>query len=99
MADEKIICQYCGKSFSKAGISNHEKSCKKNPVNIVEVESIETIVEVPVAPKVKVVPVKLKQKFECYIGDRYWRFAKGEIVEVPVNVKDILLRADLLEMI
>lgn len=99
MADDKVTCQYCGKRFSKSGIQNHEKSCKLNPVNTPEVSEVAEVAEVKVAPKEKLVKIKLKQKFECYIGNRYWRFANGEIAEVPENVRETLLKAGLLEMI
>ena len=102
MADEKLTCQFCGKEFSKAGIANHEKSCKLNPANAVPVEEAPVVGEVPVinvAPKAKLVTIKVNRKFECYIGDRYWRFAHGEVAEVPEHVREKLLRAGLLEMI
>lgn len=101
MAEEKLVCQFCGKEFSKAGIANHEKSCKLNPANATPIEAVAEgqAPVINVAPKAKLVTVKLNRKFECYIGDRYWRFAHGEVAEVPEHVKETLLRAGLLEMI
>lgn len=102
MANDKPICQYCGKHFSKAGIHNHMKSCTLNPANVVVEDAPVIDIDAPkvkATPKEQLVKIKLRQKFECYIGDRYWRFAHGEVVEVPVNVKNTLLRAGLLEMV
>ncbi len=109
---DKVECQYCGKEFSKAGIANHEKACSKNPENIVEetivepevilepvLEEKEEVKEVPVAKEPEMCNIKLKEKIDCYIGDRYYRFKKGEEARVPVNVKEIHKRAGLLEAI
>lgn len=104
---DKVECQYCGKEFSKAGIANHEKACSENPENKVEetVVEPEVILESVLEEKEVVVKepemcdIKLKEKIDCYIGDRYYRFKKGEEARVPVNVKEILKRAGLLEAI
>lgn len=105
---DKVTCQYCGDEFSKAGITNHEKACSENPENQVEeVAEVEVavepeVVEEPVEEKVsevKTVTIKTADKVDCYIGDRYYRFKKGEVVEVPVDVKNILRRAGMLEAI
>ena len=105
---DKVACQYCGKEFSKAGIANHEKACSENPENkvketVVEPEVIvEPVLEVKEERKVvepEMCDIKLKEKVDCYIGDRYYRFKKGEEARVPVNVKEILKRAGLLEAI
>ncbi len=105
---DKVDCQYCGKEFSKAGIANHEKACSENPENKVEETVVEPEVtlepELEVKEERKVVEpemcdIKLKEKVDCYIGDRYYRFKKGEEAQVPVEVKNILKRAGLLEAI
>lgn len=108
---DKVDCQYCGKEYSKAGINNHEKACSENPENIVEetiVEPeviVESVLEEVKEDKEVVVKqpemcrIRLADKVDCYIGDRYYRFKKGEEAQVPVNVKDILKRAGLLEAI
>ena len=105
---DKVECQYCGKEYSKAGITNHEKACSENPENIVEetiVEpevTVEPVLEVKEERKVvetEMCNIKLKEKVDCYIGDRYYRFKKGEEAQVSTNVKDILKRAGLLEAI
>lgn len=108
---DKVECQYCGKEYSKAGITNHEKACSENPENIVEetVVEPEVIVE-PVLEEVEeekevevkqpeMCKIRLADKVDCYIGDRYYRFKKGEEAQVPVNVKNILKKAGLLEAI
>ena len=103
---DKVECQYCGKEFSKAGIANHEKACSKNPENVVEdtivepvLEIKEVVNEVPAVKETEMCDIKLKDKVDCYIGDRYYRFKKGEEAQVPVEVKNILKRAGLLEAI
>ena len=109
---DKVECQYCGKEYSKAGIANHEKACSENPENVVEetivepevivepvLEVKEEVKEVPVVKEPEVCNIKLKDKVDCYIGDRYYRFKKGEEAQVSVEVKNILKRAGLLEAI
>jgi len=103
---DKVECQYCGKEFSKAGIANHEKACSENPENVVEETIVEPVLEikevvneVPAVKETEMCDIKLKDKVDCYIGDRYYRFKKGEEARVPVNVKEILKRAGLLEAI
>lgn len=108
---DKVECQFCGKDFSKAGITNHEKACSENPENIVEETIVEPEVIVEPVLEVKeeikevvvkqpaVCNIKLAEKVDCYIGDRYYRFKKGEEAQVPVEVKNILRRAGLLEAI
>ena len=109
---DKVECQYCGKEFSKAGIANHEKACSENPENKVEetilepeviLESIleeeKEVKEAPVVKEPEMCDIKLKDKVDCYIGDKYYRFKKGEEARVPVHVKEILKRAGLLEAI
>lgn len=105
---DKVRCQYCGKEYTKSGITNHEKACPENPVNKVEeAEIVDVDLEVEVTAPVekkqvkneKLIKVKLADKIECYIGDRYYRFKKGEEVEVPEAVKNVLKRAGLLEAI
>ena len=43
-------------------------------------------------------PVKVcpATDYDCCIGGTYYHLKKGEIVEVPQNVKDILQRGDML---
>lgn len=110
---DKIECQYCGNEYSKAGITNHEKACSANPDNkveevvlepeiIIEPEVINEVVEEVKKEEInqpKMYDIKLADKVECYIGDRYYRFKKGEEAEVTLNVKDILKKAGLLEAI
>lgn len=111
---DKVECQYCGKEFSKAGIANHEKACSENPENkvketvvepevivepVLEEEKEEVTKEEPVVKEPEMCHIKLKEKIDCYIGDRYYRFKKGEEALVPVEVKEILKRAGLLEAI
>lgn len=113
---DKVECQYCGKEYSKAGITNHEKACSENPENVVEEtivepevitepvleveEEIEEVVEEEVVVKQpEMCNIRLADKVDCYIGDRYYRFKKGEEAQVPVEVKNILRRAGLLEAI
>lgn len=78
-----------------------------------EVEVVEEVLEkvAEEAPEVKEAPeerfqeekspelveIRLAEKIECYIGNRYYRYKKGETDRVPVEVKDILKRAGLLE--
>jgi hypothetical protein len=105
--EDKVICKYCGKEFSKAGIANHEKACAMNPDNMeaetqeVKEQETENTTEAPVAEVAEVsantVDVCLKENLECYIGDRYYRFKKGEVQSVPVAVKDIIKNSGLLE--
>lgn len=94
---EKVVCQYCGKEYSKSGIANHEKACPENPAN--KADEVEVIEAEPTVKKEKLVEVKVNRKISCYIGDRYYRFEKGEKTKVPIHVKDILLKAGLLEAI
>ena len=111
---DKVECQYCGKEYSKAGITNHEKACSENPEKkveetvvdpevivepVLEEEKEEVVKKVPVVKEPEMCDIKLKDKVDCYIGDRYYRFKKGEEARVPVNVKEILKRAGLLEAI
>lgn len=110
---DKVACQYCGKEYHKSGVANHEKSCSENPENQVEeIEEVEEIIETeevvaeepkeeeaPKEEKEELVKIKLADKIECYIGNKYYRYKKGDEDEVPVNVKDVLKRAGLLEAI
>lgn len=101
---EKVECQYCGEEFTKSGIVNHEKACSENPENTTETD-VDVVINEPIKkPQVKseveeaeLVAIQLKEKVECYIGDRYYRFTKGEKAQVTVAVKDILKKAGLLE--
>lgn len=112
MNNEKVACQYCEQEYSKAGLVNHEKSCKENPDNIIETveepevevvleEVVEEVVEEKpvVAPAEVLFDIKLKEKLDCFIGDRYYRFMKGEEAQVTLEVKNILKKAGLLEAI
>lgn len=47
-------------------------------------------------PKVKLVEVKLSQNICCYIAGTRYNLHKGEVYQVPENVKQILMEADLL---
>lgn len=53
----------------------------------------------PVAKGEKLVKIKPNATFRVYIGNRYHNFVKGEIVSVPDNVKDILMRQGALDAI
>lgn len=61
-----------------------------------EETTIDVVKEVVTDRKVKVKP---KATFRQYIGDAWYYFQAGEVVSVPVNVKDILLRQGALEVI
>src|SRR3712207_2793336 len=108
--EAKIACQYCGKEFSKAGIANHEKACPENPQNKVNIEvrdpdlstetdkePLETTVTIVEGEPDKLVEVKLKDNFQSFIGDRYYRFEANKIYKVSDNVKEVLQRAGMLE--
>lgn len=108
--EEKVVCQFCGKEYSKAGILNHEKACQMNPENLANEELVEEVVEeVAEATEVveeaiaevkeELIKVKLVENIECYIGDAYYRFKANETYEVPENVKNVLKNADLLQAI
>lgn len=86
-AEEKVVCRFCGKEVSKAGIANHEKFCPENPENKEK------------AKEAELVEVRMKSSIECYIGDQYYRLKAGELYKVPENVKDVLRRAGLLDAI
>lgn len=100
--EEKVVCQFCGKEYSKAGILNHEKACQMNPENLANEELVEEVVEATeVVEEVKeeLIKVRLAETIECYIGDAYYRFKANETYEVPENVKNVLKNADLLQAI
>jgi hypothetical protein len=61
---------------------------KEDEITIVDV------VNKPVEPKK--VKVKLKINHKCFIGGEWYYFTKGEVCNVPENVKNILVEADLL---
>lgn len=88
---------------------NAEEEVVEVPVEVVA-EAVQVIAEVteavvePVAEIVEAVEeepkgesIKLAEKIDCYIGDRYYRFNKGEEAVVPAYVKDVLKRAGMLE--
>jgi hypothetical protein len=104
--EEKVACQYCGKEISKAGIANHEKACPENPKNkVIDDTTVETpetlevapVVQIVTEPVKKLVEVRMKESIECYIGDRYYRLAKGKVELVTPEVKERLKNADLLD--
>jgi hypothetical protein len=45
------------------------------------------------------VKIKTKTSFKQYIGNTWYYFVAGEVISVPVNVKDVLLRQGALEVI
>lgn len=61
-----------------------------------EMEKVEINVEVKEEKNVKIKP---NQDINCYIGDQFYRIPKGKIVSVPQNVKDILQKAGMLDVI
>lgn len=69
---------------------------EKPAENLMESTAIDVVKEVVTDRKVKVKP---KATFRQYIGDAWYYFQAGEVVSVPVNVKDILLRQGALEVI
>lgn len=90
---------------------NPSKLGKEEPVIEVDEEMEEEVVMtdtheeeevVLVKPKqdktepVKMVKVKLSQDHRCFIGGNWYSFYEGKQVNVPENVKDILMRANLL---
>lgn len=104
--EEKVVCQFCGKEYSKAGILNHEKACQMNPENLANEELVEEVVEATEVVeeaieevKEELIKVRLAETIECYIGDAYYRFKANETYEVPENVKNVLKNADLLQAI
>lgn len=104
--EEKVVCKFCGKEYSKAGILNHEKACQMNPENLANEELVEEVVEATEVVeeaieevKEELIKVRLAETIECYIGDAYYRFKANETYEVPENVKNVLKNADLLQAI
>lgn len=91
--------------------ANQVEETVEPEVTVEAVETVETVeepkTEAPeeqeqleeVVKKPNMCDIKLADKVDCYIGDRYYRFKKGEEAQVPVQVKDILKRAGLLEAI
>lgn len=59
-----------------------------------DISVVEATAEIGAVAKVK---IKVKQKVESYIGDRFYRFEAGQEYNVPKNVKDILKNAGYLE--
>ena len=104
--EEKVVCQFCGKEYSKAGILNHEKACQMNLENLANEELVEEVVEATEVVeeaieevKEELIKVRLAETIECYIGDAYYRFKANETYEVSENVKNVLKNADLLQAI
>ena len=73
-----------------------------------EAEAEEKAEEKEEAPKVAVkqevkaqpnVRIKLARDINTFVGDKWYRFKKGETATVPSNVKDILKTAGCLEAI
>lgn len=72
--------------------------------NIEEVESIDTIEETKEEleviteskPKVKLVDIRISESICCHIAGTRYCFHKGEVYQVPENVKQILWEAGLL---
>lgn len=61
-------------------------------VEVVPVEEVSVEVE-PVAKQEKLVRIRVKEKFKCYIGEGYY-FEKGKIYSVPEHVKRTLMQRD-----
>lgn len=95
--EEKVVCQFCGKEYSKAGIQNHEKACSMNPENFAKEEEIVEEVETKKEVEPTLCKVKLSESIECYIGDAYYRLKANEVYEVPENAKNVLKNAGLLQ--
>lgn len=83
---------------------NAEESAEETP--IVENAVAEPVVEVNLsAPKddkktevkEKTTRIKMKVDHKCYIGGQWYYLDKGEIYNVPFNVKTILCRAGVLD--
>lgn len=75
---------------------------KKEKEVVKEVEMKTPKVEVTKVEEVKSeqnVKVKPAQDINCYIGDQFYRLKKGVIVSVPRNVKEILQKAGMLDVI
>lgn len=63
-------------------------------------EKIATVLPTKLAPKVEPeVKIRPNQDIKTYIGDRYWVIKKGEVKTVPKNVKEILMKAGMLDPI
>lgn len=41
----KKVCKYCGKEFDSRGLRLHQLTCKENPINADEKETIHKVVE------------------------------------------------------
>lgn len=51
---------------------------------------------VPIEKKVK---IRTNATFKKYIGDKWYYFNKGDVVQVPVNVRDLLLTQGVLDVL
>lgn len=93
-----------------AKITKKEKEVVKEEVKVetIEVEALETVIPVEeegiqidttqVAKQEKLVRIKVKEKFKCFIGEWYY-FEKNKIYSVPEHVKNTLMqRGKLLPM-
>lgn len=104
----KVECQYCGKEFSEKGIKMHERSCPEKPeeaeveINVEDNEEentveivTENVKQEPVKPKK--VKIKMKKDHKCNIGGNWYVFKADKQYDVPVDVKTILSKHDLIK--
>lgn len=103
----KIECQYCGKEFSEKGIKMHERSCSEKPeenevtldTGVEENDDIKIVKDYakqePAKPKK--VKIKMKKNHRCNIGGNWYVFKADKQYDVPVDVKEILSKRDLIK--
>lgn len=79
-------------------IINPQLRGKLSDIKEKEESSEEVSILTPETPKVVVtmVKVKLNKDHRCYIGGEWYTFIAGKQYNVPSNVKDILIGANLL---
>lgn len=71
---------------------NEEASETAPPEDVSEVVFSDT----ESSPATRNVKIRLKKNHSCVIGGERYNFEAGKQVSVPENVKDILMRADML---
>lgn len=84
---------------NKLTVNNLAKASQEVEVGQDSDNEISIVQSEPVVTPVKMVKVLMKKDHKCCIGGEWYYLIKDKHYNVPDNVKDILLKADLLQPI
>lgn len=95
----------CAKKNEEAKLSEEEvlevaEEATNEPEEVIDgslIDEVEVITKPQ--PKQELVKIKLANDINCFIGGIRHTYHKGQVVEVPKNVKDILMTAGYLQAI